>query len=226
MTPQEIAARLPELTGGPHDDDTITALAQITAEAVRALNHATFPRATLSEPGTVYRVLGELATAANRLPQLATQLARWLDEENTAGRLAHDPAPARRHGLRHGPARPEAPRYAALLGGALDDAQQATAGLYRPGRRAVRTNDPPGPAHRLAVRPARRARPRPVRLPRLRHHRTGRAGGDRHARGPPREDHPELPGQQEEWLAALAAALWPGDEYAAIITGTWRKDRP
>ena len=45
MTPQEIAARLPELTGGPHDDDTITALAYITAEAVRALNHATFPRA-------------------------------------------------------------------------------------------------------------------------------------------------------------------------------------
>ena len=36
----------------------------------------------------------------------------------------------------------------------------------------------------------------------------------------------ELPGGQEEWLAALAAALWPGDEYAAIITGTWRKDRP
>ena len=37
MTPQEIAARLPELTGGPHDDDTITALAQITAEEVRAV---------------------------------------------------------------------------------------------------------------------------------------------------------------------------------------------
>ena len=91
MTPQEIAARLPELTGGPHDDATITALAQITAEAVRALNHATFPRAALSEPATVYRVLGELATAANRLPQLCSQLARWLAEENTAGRLADDP---------------------------------------------------------------------------------------------------------------------------------------
>ena len=26
-----------------------------------------------------------------------------------------------------------APRYAALLGGALDDAQQGTAGLYQPG---------------------------------------------------------------------------------------------
>ena len=134
MTPQEIAARLPELTGGPHDDDTITALAQITAEAVRALNHATFPRAALSEPATVYRVLGELATAANRLPQLCSQLARWLDEENTAGRLAHD----HRHlpgAMAYVMARLDqnAPRYAALLGGALDDAQQATAGLYRPG---------------------------------------------------------------------------------------------
>src|SRR5271166_4019354 len=132
MTPQEIAARMPELTGGPHDDATITALAQITAEAIRALNHATFPRAALSEPGTVYRVLGELATAANRLPQLLTQLARFLDEENTAGRLADD------HDLPSALYRvlarlDEATRYAALLGGALDDAQQATAGLYRPG---------------------------------------------------------------------------------------------
>ena len=133
MTPQEIAARLPELTGGPHDDATITALAQITAEAVRALNHATFPRAAHSEPGTVYRVLGELATAANRLPQLCEQLARWLDAENTAGRLAHDtglmPAPVHFVMARL----EEASRRAALLGGALDDAQQATAGLYRPG---------------------------------------------------------------------------------------------
>jgi hypothetical protein len=43
--------------------------------------------------------------------------------------------------------------------------------------------------------------------------------------------HPEritrdLPAGQEEWLAALAAALWPGDEYAAIIAETWREDRP
>ena len=133
MNPQEIAARLPELTGGPHDDDTITALAQITAEAVRALNHATFPRAALSEPGTVYRVLGELATAANRLPQLLTQLARWLAEENTAGRLAddHDLPGAMAYVMAR--LDQNAPRYAALLGGALDDAQQATAGLYRPG---------------------------------------------------------------------------------------------
>ena len=135
MTPQEIAARLPELTDGLHDDETITALAQITAEAVRGLNHATFPRAVgLSEPATVYRVLGELATAANRLPQLLTQLARWLDAENTAGRLAHDSG-SLPGAMAYVMARLDqnAPRYAALLGSALDDAQQATAGLYRPG---------------------------------------------------------------------------------------------
>jgi hypothetical protein len=133
MTPQEIAARLPELTGGPHDDATITALAQITAEAIRALNHATFPYAGLSEPATVYRVLGELATAANRLPQLLSQLARWLAEENTAGRLADDrdlPGALYRVLARLD----EATRWTGLLGGALDDAQQATARLSRVGQ--------------------------------------------------------------------------------------------
>ena len=133
MTPQEIAARLPELTGGPHDDNTITALAQITAEAIRALNHATISHAALTEPATVNRVLAELATAAHRLPQLCSQLARWLERENTAGRLAHDtglmPAPVHFVLARLD----EASQYAVLLGGALDECQQATAGLYRPG---------------------------------------------------------------------------------------------
>ena len=36
----------------------------------------------------------------------------------------------------------------------------------------------------------------------------------------------DLPGGQEEWLAALAAALWPRDEYARIITELWREDQP
>ena len=43
--------------------------------------------------------------------------------------------------------------------------------------------------------------------------------------------HPEritrdLPAGQEEWLAALAAALWPEDEYARIIAEMWREDQP
>jgi hypothetical protein len=43
--------------------------------------------------------------------------------------------------------------------------------------------------------------------------------------------HPEritrdLPGGQEEWLAMLAALLWPEDEYTTIITELRRDDRP
>jgi hypothetical protein len=133
MTPQEIAARLPELTGGPYDDATIIALAQITAEAVRALNHATFPRSELSEPATGYTTLGQLAAAAHWLPQLCGQLARWLAGQNTAGRLACttggldgtlDDALA---------SLDRAARRATRLGEALDQAHQATAWLHQPG---------------------------------------------------------------------------------------------
>jgi len=35
----------------------------------------------------------------------------------------------------------------------------------------------------------------------------------------------ELPGGQEEYLAAVAEALWPDDEYAAIIAELWRGDQ-
>jgi hypothetical protein len=42
--------------------------------------------------------------------------------------------------------------------------------------------------------------------------------------GFPTARHPEsitreLPGAQEEWLAGIAAALWPEDEYVEIIRG-------
>jgi hypothetical protein len=30
----------------------------------------------------------------------------------------------------------------------------------------------------------------------------------------------ELPGREEQWLAALAAELWPEDEYAQIVRDT------
>jgi len=33
----------------------------------------------------------------------------------------------------------------------------------------------------------------------------------------------ELPEDQEEWLAGLAAGLWPDDEYAQIIAETRRE---
>jgi hypothetical protein len=35
----------------------------------------------------------------------------------------------------------------------------------------------------------------------------------------------ELPEGDEEWLAGLAAGLWPDDEYTEIIAETRREDR-
>lgn len=136
MTPQEIAARLPELTGGPYDDATITALAQITAESIRALNHATFPPAGPTEPVTVNRMLAELASAAHRLPQLFAQLTRWLAAENSAGRLADDGGEVALTVVLHGAQTGlgDAGPLASQLADALDQATWATAGLYRPGQ--------------------------------------------------------------------------------------------
>jgi hypothetical protein len=133
MTPQDIVTQLDQLADGPHDDAATIALAQIAAEAVRVLNHATAAgRGGLSDPVTVYAVTGQLATAAHRLPQLCGQLARWLAAENAAGRLACSAGRLdyavddARVSLGH------AARDAARLGEALDRAHRATAWLYRP----------------------------------------------------------------------------------------------
>jgi enoyl-CoA hydratase/carnithine racemase len=78
-------------------------------------------------------VLGQLAAAAHRLPQLCGQLARWLAGQDTAGRLAHATG-----GLDDAlddvqASLDRAARHATRLGKALDQAHQATAWLYRPG---------------------------------------------------------------------------------------------
>ncbi len=132
MTPEEIAARLPHLTHGPHHDTATIALAEITAKAIRALNHATRDPGAITEPATVHGALGQLAAAAHRLPQLCGQLAGWLAQEYNAGRLACA------HGVLDdavGDAQASldrAARHATRLGEALDQAQQATAWLHRP----------------------------------------------------------------------------------------------
>ena len=62
--------------------------AEATAEAVRALNHATLPDAYgLAGPADVYDTLGHLATLAARLPQALAQLQAFLDSETDAGRV-------------------------------------------------------------------------------------------------------------------------------------------
>ena len=70
-------------------DDTV-ALARTAAEAIRGLNHATRRDAGLGQPSVAYDVLGALSLAASRLPQLTTQITRYLNRSLTAGQLGHD----------------------------------------------------------------------------------------------------------------------------------------
>ena len=114
---------LDQLTG----QDTVT-LARTAAEALRGLNHATRHPAGLGQPAAAYDILGALSLAASRLPQLLTQITRYLDRALAAGRIGHD--------LGEDPAwnvsaasvfLDDARASAAALAGDLDQAQQQLA---------------------------------------------------------------------------------------------------
>jgi hypothetical protein len=70
-------------------DDTVR-MARTAAEAVRGLNWLTGHDAGLGQPAVAYDLTGALALAASRLPQLLTQIERYLDGALAAGRLGHD----------------------------------------------------------------------------------------------------------------------------------------
>ena len=70
-------------------DDTVR-LARTAAEAVRGLNWLTAHDAGLGQPSVAYDITGALALTASRLPQLLTQIERWLDHALATGRLGHD----------------------------------------------------------------------------------------------------------------------------------------
>jgi hypothetical protein len=70
-------------------DDTMR-LARTAAEAVRGLNWLTGHDAGLGQPSVAYDITGTLALTASRLPQLLTQIERWLGHALAAGRLGHD----------------------------------------------------------------------------------------------------------------------------------------
>jgi hypothetical protein len=59
------------------------------AEAIRTLNHRTHPP-TLADPAEVCQLLAGLATIAYGLPQLLSQLSRWLQTEQATDRLRAD----------------------------------------------------------------------------------------------------------------------------------------
>jgi len=108
-------------------DGTIT-LARIAAEAIRGLNWTTNCDAGLDQPSAAYDVLGALSQAASRLPQLTTQITRYLDQALAAGTLGHDrgqdPALAVEGAVIF---LDDARRSAAALAGDLDAAQQQLA---------------------------------------------------------------------------------------------------
>jgi hypothetical protein len=68
-------------------------VADSIAEAVRSLNYLTGAGGgpvALEYPGDVYDVIASLKVAAYRLPQLFSQMSRWLEQQAAAGRVAHD----------------------------------------------------------------------------------------------------------------------------------------
>jgi hypothetical protein len=128
----------PQITGFGQltSDDTIT-LARAAAEAIRGLNRATRHQPGLDQPSAAYDILGALALAAWRLPQLFTQITGYLGQALAAGRLGHD------HGEDPSFAVDTAALFlsgaaasAAALAGDLDAAQQQLAHLNaHPARR-------------------------------------------------------------------------------------------
>lgn len=76
------------MTGDPH---TPAQLADDAAEAIRGLNHATFPgTSALVFPSDAYDVIASMSVLASRLPQLLGQLDRFLSREVDAGRVSVD----------------------------------------------------------------------------------------------------------------------------------------
>jgi len=116
---------LDQLTG----EDTIT-LARTAAEAIRGLNRATGCDAGLGQPAVAYDVLGALALAASRLPQLLTQITRWLDQALAGGRLGHDLSEDPVHAVTAaGVFLDDCRGYATALAAGLDTAQQFLAAV-------------------------------------------------------------------------------------------------
>jgi hypothetical protein len=130
---------------GPHCPELTSQAADVLAECVRFLNHATGRHAgqALAWPADAYQVLGSLYTGTGRMPQLFTQLGTWLAGQAAAGTLADDRgqdvavlvAAA-------GEALAGAATAAEALTARLEQAQQAIAGLH------VRHEDP-GPGSRM-----------------------------------------------------------------------------
>jgi len=129
------AINLSQLTS----QDTLT-LARTAAEAIRGLNWTTNCDAGLDQPSAAYDLTGALMLAASRLPQLLTQITRYLDQALAAGRLGHDHGDDPASSIRAaGIFLHDARASAAALAGDLHAAQQQLALINgRPGSRKDR----------------------------------------------------------------------------------------
>jgi hypothetical protein len=77
----------PGLPRGTYTDPV--AAAEVVAEGVRALNHATLVDG-YGDASDLDSVLGSLATLAERLPQALTQALMWVQRAQEAGGIGHD----------------------------------------------------------------------------------------------------------------------------------------
>ena len=85
----QLAASLAGLTHGPYADPTTEGAADLAAETIRYLNHAT-AKGGITDPATIAAITASLAATAYRLPQLLNTISQWLTAETTAGRIADD----------------------------------------------------------------------------------------------------------------------------------------
>lgn len=106
-------------TDAPPSPERTLKLAETLAELVRVLNHTTMHHEALRYPAEAYRVIQELSSAAQRLPQLFAQISRWLSAEQAAGRVTAT-------GGEYG-GRPDMAVVAAMM--RLDEAQMAAGHL-------------------------------------------------------------------------------------------------
>lgn len=82
---------------GPHDPESVSAAADMAAEAIRYLNLSTRPgQGGLESPADAYDLLGSLKVAVERMPQLCGQVGAQLRKQAAAGNAAdregRDPA--------------------------------------------------------------------------------------------------------------------------------------
>ena len=114
------------------DDRTPAQVADEIAEDVRQLNYLTGAGGSveLEYPADMAEVLVNLKIAADRLPQLFDQMARWIHAEAGAGRVAHDQGrDAGEYVEAVADALRRASEDAATLAAALESAHEAASGL-------------------------------------------------------------------------------------------------